>query len=344
MNKECSIVKDLLALYSEDMVSDETAEFIEEHLESCEECSKEYKNIKSTRSFDFKKETAPLKDIKKKIVKKRIAAAVLSVFLALTILLTGYAVLSTREYFEYSDDLMTVNDRVKVVPFNSPDGKVVGGSYAIIQGNEINPNEDATGITLIVFNEMVTGCSYYFTYETETDTHSGTDGGWVCHVEAWTTLWDKLVNVVNEKLGRENNAQFLEIKGHAIYSIYYSPNNGQDEVHIRGTNMYKGTALPRLALNYYIILAAGALIVSLVLLLIFRKKEKIRKVMTYISLVPISYIISQLAVMGFNATTYSLMRDFKLILILSLFIFCVLVSVYRIIQVRKEIKEINKLN
>ncbi|MCR4563098.1 MAG: hypothetical protein K5755_00455, partial [Clostridiales bacterium] len=121
-------------------------------------------------------------------------------------------------------------------------------------------------------------------------------------------------------------------------------NNGQDEVHIRGTNMYKGTALPRLALNYYIILAAGALIVSLVLLLIFRKKEKIRKIMTYIAFVPLSYIISQLSVMGFDATSYSLMRDFKLILILSLFIFCVLVSVYRIIQVRKEIKEINKLN
>ena len=108
MNNECSIVKDLLALYSEDMVSDETAEFVANHLEVCEECSKEYKSIKDGRSFEMKKEAAPIKDIKKKIVRKRIAAAFLSVFLVLTILLTGYAVLSTREYFEYSDDLMTL--------------------------------------------------------------------------------------------------------------------------------------------------------------------------------------------------------------------------------------------
>jgi len=344
MTNECSIVKDLLALYSEDMVSDETAKYVSEHLKGCEECSKEYENLKGGESFNFKKDSAPIKVIRKKIVRKRIATAFLSVFLVLTILITGYALLSTRDYFEYDSSLMTVNERVKVVPIESNDGKVVGHSFAVIQPNEIDPNEDVLGISLIMFDEKVTGCSYYFTHETETDTHSGTDGGWVCHIEAWTTLWDKLVNAVNEKLGRENNAQFLEIKGHPIYSIYYSPNNGQDEVHIRGTNMYKGTALPRLALNYYIVIAAGAFIVSLVLLLIFRKKEKIRKVMTYISFVPLSYIISQLAVMGFNATTYSLMRDFKLIVLLAVFILCILISVYRIIQVKKEIREINKLN
>lgn len=341
MKNDCSIVKDLLALYSEDMVSEETAEFVSNHIKECDECNREYENIKNTGNYDFKRDKAPIKDIKKKIVRKRIATAFLSVFLVLTILITGYALLSTREYFEYDSSLMTVNERVNVFSIESNDGMVVGHSFAVIQPDEIDPNEDVLGISLIMFDEKVTGCSYYFTHETETDTHSGTDGGWVCHIEAWTTLWDRLTGVINEKLGRDHPAQTLLIKGHPVYSIYYSSNDGQDEVRVRGSNQFNAVALPRLTLNYYVIAAAGFLLVSLILLLIFRKKEKFRKVMTYILFVPLSYIISQLAVMGFNATTYSLMRDFKLIIVVAILILCVLVAAYRIICVKKEIKDIN---
>ncbi|MBE6835255.1 MAG: hypothetical protein E7515_03275 [Ruminococcaceae bacterium] len=344
MKNDCSIVKDLLPLYSEDMLSEETAQFVSEHLKGCENCEKEYESLKGGYTFEKTENTAPIKEIKKRIVRKRIASAVLSVFLVLTILFTGYSLLSARDYFEYDSSLMTVNDKVRIVPIESPNGKVVGSSFAVTLPDETDPNEDALGISLVMFDERVTGCSYYFTYEPETDTHSGTDGGWVCHIEAWTTLWDRLVKVVNEKLGRETSPQLLEIKGHPTYSIYYSSNNGQDETHIRGSNIYKGLALPRLTLNYYIVIAAACFIVSLTLLLIFRKKEKFGKIMTYVSFVPLSYIISSLAVMGFDATTYSLTRDLKLIIVLSIFILCIFVSVYRIVQVRKEIKEINKLN
>ena len=38
MKTDCSIVKDLLPLYIEDMVSPETAEYIARHLEECSEC------------------------------------------------------------------------------------------------------------------------------------------------------------------------------------------------------------------------------------------------------------------------------------------------------------------
>ena len=41
MKNECSIVRDLLPLYVEQMVSAETGEFVEEHLEGCEACRKE---------------------------------------------------------------------------------------------------------------------------------------------------------------------------------------------------------------------------------------------------------------------------------------------------------------
>ena len=47
MKNECYIVRDLLPLYNEDMVSDETAVFVREHLEKCGECSAEFESMKS---------------------------------------------------------------------------------------------------------------------------------------------------------------------------------------------------------------------------------------------------------------------------------------------------------
>ena len=45
MNTECSIIKDLLPLYVEDMVAEETAQFVKEHIEKCPECRAELENL-----------------------------------------------------------------------------------------------------------------------------------------------------------------------------------------------------------------------------------------------------------------------------------------------------------
>ena len=48
MKTECSVVRDLLPLYVEDMVSEETAAYIGEHLESCEGCRAELESLKGS--------------------------------------------------------------------------------------------------------------------------------------------------------------------------------------------------------------------------------------------------------------------------------------------------------
>ena len=45
MKTECSIVRDLLPLYVEDMVSAETAQYMREHLQTCAECEAELANL-----------------------------------------------------------------------------------------------------------------------------------------------------------------------------------------------------------------------------------------------------------------------------------------------------------
>ena len=46
MKTECSVVRDLLPLYIEDMVSAETAQYVNEHLKKCDECQAELANLK----------------------------------------------------------------------------------------------------------------------------------------------------------------------------------------------------------------------------------------------------------------------------------------------------------
>ena len=46
MKMECSIVRDLLPLYIEDMVSAETAQYVSDHLQSCSECQAEFISLK----------------------------------------------------------------------------------------------------------------------------------------------------------------------------------------------------------------------------------------------------------------------------------------------------------
>lgn len=50
--KECSIVRDVLPLYFENMVSEETAAFVKEHLETCPDCAAEFEHLKSGRQID----------------------------------------------------------------------------------------------------------------------------------------------------------------------------------------------------------------------------------------------------------------------------------------------------
>lgn len=100
MKNECSIVRDILPLYLEGMVSDDTAEFIAEHLCHCTECRSEYETLQQAGILDLsgperveqRKEAATaLIAIKKKLKTKSVvtiavtAISLLAIILALCI-------------------------------------------------------------------------------------------------------------------------------------------------------------------------------------------------------------------------------------------------------------------
>ena len=103
MRNECNIIRDILPLYVEDMVSTDTSAFVEGHLGKCAECCAELENLKKPNrleqvcnsSNDNFEDVLPLKTLKKKWYKHLgmiiiyFIPAVLAVIASLFYLLLG---------------------------------------------------------------------------------------------------------------------------------------------------------------------------------------------------------------------------------------------------------------
>lgn len=85
MKENCKIVQDLLPNYIENLTNEETNNYIEKHLNNCEECSKIYSSMKENiklEPIEMKKEVKYMKKFNKQIkVLKFLIIAILIIFI-----------------------------------------------------------------------------------------------------------------------------------------------------------------------------------------------------------------------------------------------------------------------
>ena len=86
--KDCGIVKDLLPLYTEDMASEQSAAFVKEHLETCEDCRKAYEEMKTPIEAEA---TAPLKSVRRTVKRRGLLIAGLIACLVAALILVALA-------------------------------------------------------------------------------------------------------------------------------------------------------------------------------------------------------------------------------------------------------------
>jgi len=84
--KNYNLVKDLLPLYIDEVVCDDTKEFIENHIKNCEDCAKELQLMKTdlTTTDIIQKNmehTTPILKIKKKLLNNHILTSLHTSFL-----------------------------------------------------------------------------------------------------------------------------------------------------------------------------------------------------------------------------------------------------------------------
>lgn len=89
MENKCKIIQDLLPTYIENMTSDETKNFVEEHLKNCDECKQVFNSMKESLENETIEETEIVREIKK--YRKKIKLIHGTVLLILIALILGFA-------------------------------------------------------------------------------------------------------------------------------------------------------------------------------------------------------------------------------------------------------------
>lgn len=105
----CHIIQDILPLYVDEVVSDDTREMVEEHLKHCEECKKEVAFMKRELYLPVEKEVPMIKNLKRKWRNKKLMVSGLSVLLTGLILFgANYLVFHHDTLIPYSDSLVQI--------------------------------------------------------------------------------------------------------------------------------------------------------------------------------------------------------------------------------------------
>lgn len=287
MSNQCNLIKDILPLYVEDMVSTDTQEFVNAHLEHCVECRAELERMRGSTKFvpDIDTDIVPLKRIKKDLFIRRLQTIIFTAIVACAVVMIAFGVLTSPKFFLYSDDLLNVVD---------------------------NHSEDI----IVTFDDRVTGYSCTKEFYEET-------GSEVYRINAWTTTWDLYLS------NRGNQNVVIPSKGESNIQIFFTQNNGSEDVLIYGENDNLQQAvitLPRQILMPYFILAALALIVLAGLRFLLRNKNVVIVWIDRVILLPISYMAAQLCTKGINFTTYSSQRDFCIIMLVAILFYLALLT------------------
>ena len=303
MDKTCSIVQDLLPLYEEDMLREETKEFVDGHLAQCAACRAELDALKA----DVKPapvSAQPLRDLKRQLRRKKLTAVLLAVTLALTLATAGFAYLTAPQYLPYNAADWSVHE---------PDASL----DAVLNGEEhicIEPLTPVSG--------------------TEVESVIDPDSGETVYIiSAWRTLLDKWLGKLDTVNGNGDKLILLDTTNCRV--VYYAQNNGQANMVLYGERSGGVISLPRLALGYYVLLSLALLITLDIAFLICRRK-KTGKALGYLALAPASYLAGHLLVKGLTTTSYQMQRDFSLIAFAAVLIYSAVLLALSLLQQKRE--------
>ncbi|HJH85884.1 MAG: zf-HC2 domain-containing protein [[Eubacterium] rectale] len=310
MKNECSIVCDLLPLYAEDMVSEDTAEFVKEHLGNCPTCRAELEKLRkpvqpvaAQHVPDIDAE--PLKRLKKALLMEKVQAILCTAAVLLALMLSGLSFLTAPEYFAYSQELVTVT-------------------------------EGANGEATISFSSEITN------YKLQRIADPA-DKQTVYHLEVWTCAWDRMFS--------KPGAQDVTVKpenGHELliyFTQFINQSSSNSAVCIYGEiepDSGGWMALPGLSMGYWLAINIVLLVILGVIWLNLRKKEKPRRLVERLILIPIAYMLGHLCVLGFHTLSYSEWRDAQMILAIGILFYCAMLLALSIFYSRKELRDMRR--
>lgn len=152
---KCTIIQDILPLYVDEVVSQDTKEMIEKHLKHCEKCQLEYQQMKHEMYIPEETKVTLFKRINKKWRKKKIiVSGVSSIITALILLGVFEYVFHYETLIPYSGDIVKIENNEDKTLFAYYYGK----SYASV--NVTHPmlleiDGEKKNISFIYYNKTI---------------------------------------------------------------------------------------------------------------------------------------------------------------------------------------------
>lgn len=300
----CNIIHDILPLYAENMVCQDTRKLVEEHITRCPDCSSALNEMKKKLPIQADESDKPLYSIRKKLRYRKAGAMLLAMLIAVTILILGIVHITSPIYLDYNESLISFKEY-----------------------------ED--GSILVTLSPKVSG---WHVDRIAPDDISAFDNKYDYHITLYTTLWNTYQGKNKNTyfiLNSNNNDGFYKVGG--VY--YYSYDNGSVSTRLiygqKDPSSGESIILPRLVLNFYKLIAIVITALGVIICLAIRKNPKTLKAAIRLTLIPASYCISSLCVTGFSSTTYSPAKDFSGILLVMIPLYLVLITAAGMIEGKK---------
>lgn len=293
MKITCNVIKDILPLYIENMLSEDSCSIVDEHIAECREC-RDYLN--EMKTFDKEKipvdtDISPLRKIRSTLRRKRIQAIILSAMVSIIFLVTAIAFLTSPEYIPYNEKSVTIHEL----------------------GN---------GLVLAKFEDSVSG---YDINRYLADDKSG----YIYHITTWNSIWNRSIkksNINNVILNPDGehvvSVYYYQADGSEDILIYGKDINPSGGV----------ITLPRLFLSYYLLIAVGFAVICGLIMLISHRNKKVFDFSTKVFFLPVSYILGHLIIKGFTASSYNATRDLYAIILVMMPLYIAILAAANLIR------------
>ena len=305
MKLPCAVVRDLLPLYAENLTEDETKKLVDEHLESCEECRQRLAEI-DTKIVAPVDSSKPLMALKKEIRKRRWFSAIFAAMLVFIVVFTYFYHENKMEPVPWQNGLVEV-EGIETRPYSEVfEGEVPS-----------DPSESIVDVLVLKYDSIINGI--------QESMFKDDDGTVTELLQGWSSQ-----HRGNSLTKDYNEMTLYPVPDRLLYSI------GSQQQLLWGEPMNGGVeVLPRLALAFYIVVAAGLALISGAVWLFLRNRD-ISWIPRQVFFAPVSYLIAHFLIKGTGTQTFFMERDFISILFISIALYVLFSLVWQIWLERKK--------
>ena len=319
MKLPCAVIRDLLPLYAENMVEPDTKDLIGQHLTECPDCRKRFSEIETDPEPPVET-IKPLQTLRKEIRKRRWYTAILAALCVFIAVFTYFFHATSMNYILWQDGLIEVVGVETINPgeYYSDDGHLpIDDEVAPVPTVVPASVEQSHEALILKVSSFINGFEEHVVVED--------DGTTTVIMQAFSTNQGS-----NHQTQSYYESTYYPVPDRLIYGFE------QPQKLLWGTPMDGGTeVLPRLALGYYLLIAAALAGLFGLLWGIFRKWDY-SWILRQLFFAPVSYILSHLLLKGIRTTSHFMEHDFLSILLMALVVYALLSIAWQIFLNRKK--------